>query len=381
MLINITKMINFENWEKFKSDPPFKKEPYSKRNWGNKQHSLCSFYGKLKPSISYHLVDTFSQKGDKVLDCFTGSGTIPFEASLNGRFSYGMDINPISYVLTSAKVKNQTREGCILILDELENFIANESVSDRELNLAKQFGFNKSLDQYYHPQTLEEICKARIFFKQYENRDGDYYYVLSSLLHILHGNRPYALSRRSHSITPYSPTGDFIRKSLIEKLSEKVKRSFLSEKSKDFIEGLVYQQDILNDWDDEISSLDAIITSPPFFDSTRFYLVHWLRSWFLGWEKFDFDINKIDFIGEKQKKDFTLYEGIFKQSNERLKKNGVLVFHLGKSKKKDMGGALKALAKPYFNKIELFDEDVTLLEKHGIKDKGTVSSHQYLVMY
>ena len=106
-----------------------------------------------------------------------------------------------------------------------------------------------------------------------------------------------------------------------------------------------------------------------------------MRSWFLGWEKNDFDLNKVDFIGEKQKKNFDLYSNIYLQSKERLKNGGVLVFHLGKSKKKDMGVELAKLAKPYFNNIELFDEDVTLLEKHGIKDKGTVSSHQYLVMY
>ena len=127
--------------------------------------------------------------------------------------------------------------------------------------------------------------------------------------------------------------------------------------------------------------MDAIITSPPFFDSTRFYLVHWLRSWFLGWEKDDFESKKSKFIGERQKIDFTIYNEIFKQSKERLNNGGVLVFHLGKSKKKDMGKELAALSKKFFNKIELFDEDVSLVERHGIKHKGTVSSHQYLVMY
>ena len=374
-------MINANKWNNFKTIPSFQEEPYSKRNWGNKQHSLCSFYGKLKPAISYHLVDTFSNIGDNVFDCFSGSGTVPFEASLNGRNSFAMDINPISITLTTAKVKIQTKEECVEIFDSLCNYITENVVNTDKLRLAEDFGFNKTLIEYYHPDTLKEICLARQFFMDYENKDGNYYYVLSSLLHILHGNRPYALSRRSHSITPYSPTGEYIYKSLTEKLYEKMSRSFLEEKSSIFKEGLVYHQDIMDEWNDEINDLDAIITSPPFFDSTRFYLVHWLRSWFLGWEKDDFENKKSKFIGERQKKEFTLYKNIFEQSKNRLKRNGVLVFHLGKSKKKDMGVELFRLAKPFFNNIELFDEDVSLLEKHGIKDKGTVSSHQYLVMY
>lgn len=374
-------MIDFNKWEDFKINPPFKQIPYSKRNWGNKQHSLCSFYGKLKPAISYHLVDTFSSKGDNILDCFSGSGTIPFEAALNGRRTYGIDINPISIVLSNAKVKNQTAIGCTKVFNDLKEFMQVENLNDTTLINAKSFGYNKSLEEYYHPKTLIEICLAREFFKQYENKDANYYFVLSALLHILHGNRPYALSRRSHSITPYSPKGEFEYKSLTDKLYEKVTRSFLDVKSNIFVEGEVFQQDILDSWNENINNLDAIITSPPFFDSTRFYLVHWLRSWFLGWEKNDFDTKKVDFIGEKQKKNFELYSSIYSQSKDRLKNGGVLVFHLGKSKKKDMGVELAKLAKPYFNNIELFDEDVTLLERHGIKDKGTVSAHQYLVMY
>ena len=135
-------MIDFEKWDVFKSNPPFKQLPFSKKNWGNKQHSLCSFYGKLKPAISYHLVDTFSDYGNSVLDCFCGSGTIPFEASLNGRKSFGIDINPISIVLSNAKVKNQTEIGCAEIFNQLKEFIDNQSLNEIALINAQKFGYN-----------------------------------------------------------------------------------------------------------------------------------------------------------------------------------------------------------------------------------------------
>ena len=47
------------DWNKFKRDLPHQEYPYSRRDWGNKLHSICSFQGKLKPSIANFLVKTF----------------------------------------------------------------------------------------------------------------------------------------------------------------------------------------------------------------------------------------------------------------------------------------------------------------------------------
>ena len=53
-----------KKWEKFKIDLPHRKHPYSKRNWGNGLHSLCSYQGKMKPSLVHHLINVFSKKNE-----------------------------------------------------------------------------------------------------------------------------------------------------------------------------------------------------------------------------------------------------------------------------------------------------------------------------
>ena len=204
---------------------------------------------------------------------------------------------------------------------------------------------------------------------------------MASLLHILHGNRPYALSRRSHPIIPYAPTGDFVYKNLVEKLREKVRRSLAPDtRSVEFVEGRVFLQDTLQPWPGEIQQLDAIITSPPFFDSTRFYLANWIRLWFTGWEREDFKHEPPKYIDEKQKSSLHVYNKIFEQAKDRLKNDGWLVLHLGKSHKCDMGASLKSYAARYFAHVDLFDESVADCSKFGIHDIGTVTAHQYLVM-
>lgn len=368
-------------WEDFKILHPFKALPYSKRNWGNENHSLCSFYGKLKPAIAYHLIKTFSSEGDKVFDCFCGSGTIPFEAALNNRAAVGMDINPISIVVSSAKLFPPTFESLQKEYSNLSSFINSYESSSEELEKAENFGFNKTLKDYFHSETLLEIIKAREYFIQNKSNSESYFFLLASLLHILHGNRPYALSRTSHPITPYAPSGSFIYKSVLNKVYQKATRAFNVVLKSKIVPGKIFEQNILSDWPYEINEINSIITSPPFFDSTRYYITNWMRSWFLGWELEDFNREKEKFVDTIQKKDFGVYDLILGKCKERLAKSGIVIFHLGKSKKKDMGQAIIPFAKKYFDNVELYNEDVSKLEKHGIKDKGTVNVHQYLIMH
>ena len=53
-----------ENAKKFINDPPYYYPPYNKKTWGNRWHSLCSYHGKLKPSIAHFLIKNFSKEND-----------------------------------------------------------------------------------------------------------------------------------------------------------------------------------------------------------------------------------------------------------------------------------------------------------------------------
>ena len=68
------------------------------------------------------------------------------------------------------------------------------------------------------------------------------------------------------------------------------------------------------------------------------------------------------------------------QARERLKDGGVLVLHLGKSYKCDMATSLAKRAQRWFKIYDIFEESVENGESHGIKDKGSVTTHQYLIL-
>ena len=367
-------------WRKLMQELPYCQEPYSKKNWGNPNHSLCSYQGKLKPAIANFLVQTFVPKGGRILDPFSGVGTIPFEAALNGKESFGIDISPLAYYVSSAKVHQSNPEGCNAVIRHLREFIQNNPPSDDYVQRNSRFGYNKTLGEYYEPNTFNEILSARQYFLNNPPHTAEEFLVMSSLLHVLHGNRPYALSRKSHPIVPYAPSGDFIYKSLIEKVTEKVNKSLSVKQPKHFMEGHIFLGDSTQRWDDSINELDAIITSPPFYDSTKFYMANWIRLWFTVWNEDTFNTEPENYVDEKQKDSFDVYDAIFENARERLKTGGYFVMHLGKSDKCNMGEILRARALHYFRKAKLYSEDVSACEKFGIVDLGSVSEHQYLVI-
>ena len=68
------------------------------------------------------------------------------------------------------------------------------------------------------------------------------------------------------------------------------------------------------------------------------------------------------------------------QARERLKEDGVFILHLGKSDKCNMAKELAKRAERWFKVCDIFEESVENGESHGIRDKGAVTKHQYLIL-
>lgn len=367
-------------WGIFRKTLPHQLVPYSKREWGGPAHSMCSYQGKMKPALAHHLVKCFSAPGDVVLDPFSGAGTIPLEACRMGRRGYGIDISRLGHVLTLAKVAKTSSVKLEELLRELEASIKNYRLKTGEIERAAEVRFNSAIPDYFHPETLREVIAARSFFLSHWDSGAEWAVLFACTLHLLHGNRPYALSRRSHPVTPFKPTGDFEHRELMPRLRDKLSRLH-EELTNDAREwGGSAQGDCTVTWPASIPTGDVIITSPPFFDSTRFYMTNWMRFWFVGWEREDFDSRASEFLETRQKQSLDVYHSFYAAARGRLRTGGLLVLHLGNSAKCDMGAELSKRVAPWFSVADVFTEGVEHCESHGIRDKGTVRGHTYLVL-
>lgn len=367
-------------WTGFKAALPHQRGEFAKRNWGHPLHSLCSYQGKMKPSLAAHLVKTFTTPGGRMLDPFSGVGTIPFEAALHGVESWGFDISPPAVHITAGKIGKRSVSECERTVERLERHLRDHQARPEDIRSAGLIRFNGALTSYFHKRTFGEILAARRHFLDNPPASPSQSIVFACLLHILHGNRPYALSRRSHPITPFAPSGGTEYRALMPRLRNKLERSLATPVPGGFTCGHSMSRDATEWWPTQVDELDAVITSPPFFDSTRFHLGNWMRLWFCGWEANDFRRRPLAFVDERQKRGFEVYHPIFRQCRERLKPDGVAVFHLGASRKCDMAKELARVAKTWFRVADIYTESVSHCESHGIRDKGAVVSHQYLVL-
>lgn len=374
----------FENQAKsFIENMPYKQVPYSGRNWGHPWHSLCSYHGKLKPAIAHFLVEQFTEPGDIIVDPLGGVGTIPLEACLQGRIGIGNDLSELAFTVSKAKLEKPEYNSCITVLKELEDYIFKHKKSDRISKLSTKyadFGYNGKLPAYFHEDTFAEILCAREYFvPRIQGFSAAEAMVFSCLLHILHGNRPYALSRNSHPLTPYAPKGEFVYKNVVEHIKNKLDISYTKGNFSTYCSGrsIFGDYNILSETD---IKADAVICSPPFADSIRFYMQNWMRLWLCGWEVEDYKNAEDRFLDQKQKKDFDVYESFFSMCYDILKPNGKVILHLGKTDKVDMAEELSKRAMPFFYEVFRGSENVQEIEKHGIKDKGATVEHQYLFL-
>lgn len=292
-------------------ETPWKKEPYSKQNWGNWLHHMSPYVGKLKPAIANILVEISSNRKDVVLDPFCGVGTIPLEADLLGRVAIGVDMNPYAFAISRAKFDRRPMNDLITWLNESE--LDTDSVDLDEIP--------ESFKIFYNKKTLKEIISLRnLIIKDKQ------YFLLGCLLGILHGHRPGHLSAVTSLVIPFPPKTKPQYREVIPRMIEKVRRMYRNEfpmKTKGRIINADARKIPLSK--DEV---DIIISSPPYYNTLDYIQDNRLRL-----EILEFDEKKRGELKECLIQDKTTYlEEMSKVGLELrrvLKPQSLCIFILG----------------------------------------------------
>jgi DNA modification methylase len=241
-------------------------------------HQLAPYIGKLKPVIARQLLEAFTLPGDTVLDCFSGSGTIPLEALLLGRKVLAYDANPYAVTLTRAKLEAPKT------VEE-----ARERLSLRLVAASSRTGYDEKgipdwVRKFFHPDTLREALN---FADECIERDDQF--LLACLLSVLHHQRPGFLSYPSSHLVPYLRDKKFPRETFPElyearalepRLLAKVHRTYKNMPEIDrtgvLSVGRVSVADLTVD-----HPVDAVVTSPPYMNALDYVRANRLRMWFL----------------------------------------------------------------------------------------------------
>ena len=252
---------------------------------------LSPYVGKMKSGMAKVLVHLYSRAEDTVLDPFCGSGVVPLEAVLAGRRVWANDLSPYAYVLTRGKLEAPGSANVAIRRAKALIDIVEQEAPSVDLSCAPEW-----VREFFHPDTLREVLVAFRILRQQKDS-----FLTACLLGILHHVRPGFLSYPASHLVPYLrknkyPPDEFpdmyAYRDLRSRLLAKVKRAYRRHKLPIEWEQREYQVWQVNTMSLPIENetVDAVISSPPYFGALDYARDNRLRLWFLGcedWKELD----------------------------------------------------------------------------------------------
>ncbi|MXW47826.1 MAG: site-specific DNA-methyltransferase, partial [Gammaproteobacteria bacterium] len=169
-------------------------------------HAIHKYPAKFFPELPRWIIEKYSTEGELILDPFMGSGTTNLEASLLGRNSIGVDVDPFSRFISSVKTTLLNKEQLAKAHETLESRIS-EYCSTKLVNGIPSFPYR---DNWFKPYILKELAyiSTSIESLNHTRRIKDFFLVcFSSII-------------RSVSEADNNCTRTVIRKKLNKKVNE-----------------------------------------------------------------------------------------------------------------------------------------------------------------
>ena len=247
------------------------------------------------PEIPYSLIDVLTKPGAKVFDPFMGIGTTFFQGLIQGRIPYANDISKISYefVKTLFKLFDPAID-----LSEIQNRIKDnirEYDNRRKYIINDENPYKKELEKWYSPENFNAIS---FLINQKSNQDNElissiYNIVISSLLNSL-SNQDRGMSCIADNMLPkpYQIREANVCKSFLHSVNQLLTDinkaiPLLSEEYPSFYSKISNKQLITNtniseELSIEESSIDIVISSPPYPNMIDYTTSQRLAYYFYG---------------------------------------------------------------------------------------------------
>jgi DNA methylase len=260
----------------------------ARQRQANSLHEV-SYRACFKPQLPRFFIERLTAPGDRVYDPFMGRGTTPIEAALLGRMPVGCDVNPLSLAFTRPRLRPPE-------LREVEARL-------REIPLNDHDEFPEDLLVFYHPDTLRQIWSLKKYLLR--RRAEGSFDPLDDWIALVALNRLTGHSSGFFSVYTLPPNQAVSAKSQ-RKINEKRQQTppprdvpkIILKKSRQLLGDLTAAaREILRSVADQAllitspshqtpqipsSSINLVVTSPPFLDVVQYDADNWLRCWFLG---------------------------------------------------------------------------------------------------
>ncbi len=246
-------------------------------------HGFHTYPARMHPTTASRLIQAVSEGAATLLDPFCGSGTVLVEAMIAGRRAMGVDLNPLAVRLARIKTSPGdpgSREEIVAAARDVAAF-ADER-RERRAGATRRYAPEDVAS--FEPHVLLELDSLRVGIAQRASEDA---YVREALELVL-SSMLLKISRRASDTSEHVASrriaAGYAARLFKRKAAELVRR--LAELSALLAPGTPRATVVVDDASRlrtiAASSVDAIVTSPPYASTYDYLAHHALRMRWLG---------------------------------------------------------------------------------------------------
>ena len=245
-------------------------------------HGIHKFPAKFFPELPRWIIKRYSQEGDLVLDPFMGSGTTNLEASILGRHSIGVDVDPLAR--TIAKVKTTVLNERVLVntWHQLRQRV-EAYVEPSHLEGVPEFPYR---DNWFQPFILKELAHIKNEIENtntVEQTKNFFLICFSSVIRQVSeadNNCTRTVIRKSlnKQVRPRMAVDLFLKRTDVQ-VKNMLQLSMLKPSGNVFIPDNIDARNmpVINS-----GSIDLALTSPPYVNAVDYPRTHQLETYWLG---------------------------------------------------------------------------------------------------
>jgi len=301
--------------------------PWPTRTPQHRWYGLGRYYAMFPAPFVASAVRAFTGRGEVVMDPFSGRGNAPFLAAAMGRPTVAVDILPVAWLFTTAKLTPSP--SAERVLARLRNIRRSVRPQDRRSR-------SRFETMAWTPDIRGFLRAARRELNWRESRTDR---TLAAFI-ALHMQDSVAtgLSNRLSPTVAHSPSYAvrwWTRRGLLKPpqtdpvayLDDRIRRRYAFG-----IPDLARSSTRLGDARKELDEMPRrdvklLITSPPYHDVTDYWNDQWIRLWLLGadmrknWKRTQKHSNRADYR--------SLIGGVLTRARRHVRENGVVVVRCG----------------------------------------------------
>ncbi|MBU2476692.1 site-specific DNA-methyltransferase [Candidatus Micrarchaeota archaeon] len=242
-------------------------------------HNFHPFPAKFIPQIPNKLINNLSSESDVVLDPFCGSGTSLVEATILGRNAIGVDINPVSCLISEVK----TTKLNLGDVEEINDLL--KELKEEKNGITKKITIDPpeipNINHWFQKNVIIEIQVIFSLIKKLNSRNAQNFCkcAMSAIL-LKHSNQK---GETTYSSTNKNIISGAIFYSFDSKVKSMMKR--MDEYSKErknvnvkvFLDDSRYLKKVKE-------TVQLVVTSPPYPNAFDYYLYHRHRLYWLGFD-------------------------------------------------------------------------------------------------